>query len=155
MRVVVVDIRFPRGVEPLLGLAVQLQALGAEAVLCVPPDEEFAQRAAGLGVPLVPFGKSVRAMELRGDEVVRGRDKPTSARFDRRPVRHRRQRGQDVMRCSRPAWYGPPPAPARSPITWASTTFYASYHPSHLPSPHHQPRSMRAADSDRARTTTG
>ena len=31
------------GVEPLLGLAVQLQALGAEAVLCAPPDEEFAR----------------------------------------------------------------------------------------------------------------
>ena len=50
------------GVEPLLGLAVQLQALGAEAVLCAPPDEEFAQRAADFGVALVPFGESVRAM---------------------------------------------------------------------------------------------
>ena len=38
------------GVEPLLGLAVALQALGAEALLCVPPDEEFAELAA-LGCP--------------------------------------------------------------------------------------------------------
>ena len=50
------------GVEPLLALAVQLQALGAEVVVCAPPDEEFAQRAAGFGVPLVGFGPSVRAV---------------------------------------------------------------------------------------------
>jgi vancomycin aglycone glucosyltransferase len=50
------------GVEPLVGLAVQLRALGAEARLCTPPDEEFAERAAGFDVPLVPFGESVRAM---------------------------------------------------------------------------------------------
>ena len=50
------------GVEPLVGLALQLQAFGAEARVCAPPDEEFAERLAGVGVPLVPFGESVRAM---------------------------------------------------------------------------------------------
>ena len=50
------------GVEPLVGLAVQLQALGVQVRMCAPPDEEFAERLAGFGVPLVPFGESVRAM---------------------------------------------------------------------------------------------
>jgi vancomycin aglycone glucosyltransferase len=45
-------------VEPLLGLAVALRALGAEVRMCAPPD--FAEHAARVGVPMVPAGKSVR-----------------------------------------------------------------------------------------------
>ncbi len=30
--------------------------------MCAPPDEEFAERLAGAGVPLVPAGPPVRAM---------------------------------------------------------------------------------------------
>ncbi len=48
-------------VEPLVGLAVQLRALGAEVRVCAPPDEDFAQRLAGVGVALVPVGRSARA----------------------------------------------------------------------------------------------
>jgi vancomycin aglycone glucosyltransferase len=33
-------------VEPLVALAVQLRALGAEVRVCAPPDEDFAQRLA-------------------------------------------------------------------------------------------------------------
>jgi UDP:flavonoid glycosyltransferase YjiC (YdhE family) len=36
-------------VEPLLGLAVRLRALGAEVRVCAPPDEEFAELLAGVG----------------------------------------------------------------------------------------------------------
>jgi len=49
-------------VEPLAGLAVRLRALGAEVRVCAPPDEEFAELLAGVGVPLVPVGQSVRAL---------------------------------------------------------------------------------------------
>ncbi|WP_326634385.1 MULTISPECIES: glycosyltransferase [unclassified Streptomyces] len=49
-------------VEPLVGLAVQLRALGAEVRVCAPPDEDFAQRLAGVGVPMVPVGRSARAL---------------------------------------------------------------------------------------------
>src|ERR1700761_4131441 len=44
----------------MLGFAVTLQALGAEVRLCAPPD--FAEQSARLGVPMVPFGRSVRAL---------------------------------------------------------------------------------------------
>ena len=47
-------------VEPLLGLAVKLQELGAEARVCAPPD--FADQCERLGVPMVPFGQSVREL---------------------------------------------------------------------------------------------
>jgi vancomycin aglycone glucosyltransferase len=49
-------------VEPLAGLAVALRELGAQVRVCAPPDEEFAVLLAGVGVPLVPFGPSVRAL---------------------------------------------------------------------------------------------
>ncbi|WP_406239513.1 glycosyltransferase [Nocardia sp. NBC_01009] len=49
-------------VEPLVGLAVQLRARGAEVRVCAPPDEDFAQRLAGVGVPMVPVGRSARAL---------------------------------------------------------------------------------------------
>ncbi len=48
-------------VEPLVGLAVQLRALGAEARVCAPPDEEFAELLTGVGVPLVPFSQPWRS----------------------------------------------------------------------------------------------
>ena len=47
-------------VQPLIGLAVGLRALGAEARVCAPPD--CAQRLAEAGVPLVPIGPPVRAL---------------------------------------------------------------------------------------------
>ncbi|GAA2378845.1 glycosyltransferase [Nonomuraea africana] len=49
-------------VEPLVGLAVRLRELGAGVRVCAPPDEDFAQRLAGVGVPMVPVGQSARAL---------------------------------------------------------------------------------------------
>ncbi|GAB7028949.1 hypothetical protein JCM4914_04100 [Streptomyces platensis subsp. malvinus] len=49
-------------VEPLAGLAVRLRELGAEVRVCAPPDEEFAERLAGIGVSLVPVGPSAREL---------------------------------------------------------------------------------------------
>ncbi|MEV5827613.1 glycosyltransferase [Spirillospora sp. NPDC052242] len=48
------------GVEPLAALAVRLRELGAEAVVCAPPD--CAGRLAEAGVPLVPVGPPARAI---------------------------------------------------------------------------------------------
>jgi UDP:flavonoid glycosyltransferase YjiC (YdhE family) len=45
----------------MVGLAVQLRELGAEVQMCAPADEDFAYRLAGVGVPMVQFGQSVRA----------------------------------------------------------------------------------------------
>ncbi len=58
-------------VEPLAGLAVALRDLGAEAVVCAPPDEDFVALLARAGVPHVPLGPTVRS-------VVAG-DRPPSA----------------------------------------------------------------------------
>ena len=39
-------------VEPMVGLAVQLRALGAEVRMCAPPDNEFAELLARVDVPV-------------------------------------------------------------------------------------------------------
>ena len=48
------------GVEPLLGLAVQLREPSAEVRMCAPPD--CAERLAEVGVPLVPVGPPVPSL---------------------------------------------------------------------------------------------
>jgi vancomycin aglycone glucosyltransferase len=47
-------------VEPMAGLAVQLRALGADLVVCAPPDQEFADLLDRAGVPLAPAFTPVR-----------------------------------------------------------------------------------------------
>nr|WP_241841710.1 glycosyltransferase [Pseudofrankia sp. BMG5.36] len=47
----------------MVGLAVQMRALGAEVRVCAPPDEEFAKLLAGVSVPLVPFRRPWRSWE--------------------------------------------------------------------------------------------
>jgi vancomycin aglycone glucosyltransferase len=51
------------GIEPLAALGVKLRELGAEAVVCGPPD--CAKRLAEVGLPLVPVGDPVRALVHR------------------------------------------------------------------------------------------
>jgi vancomycin aglycone glucosyltransferase len=62
-------------VEPIVGLAVQLRALGAEVPVCGPPD--LAEPLAGIGVPLVPVGQPVRPL-------VTGATPPSAADLPRR-----------------------------------------------------------------------
>src|SRR4051812_27803440 len=62
MRVLLASYGSRGDVEPLVGLAVALRELGAQARVCVPPDEEFARLLAGAGAEMVPFGRSVRAL---------------------------------------------------------------------------------------------
>jgi vancomycin aglycone glucosyltransferase len=49
-------------IEPVAGLAMRLQELGAEVRVCAPPDEEFAALLARAGVEHVPLGPTVRSV---------------------------------------------------------------------------------------------
>ncbi|MFD4657695.1 nucleotide disphospho-sugar-binding domain-containing protein [Kitasatospora sp. NPDC058444] len=62
MRVVLATYGSRGDVEPMAALALRLRELGAEALVCAPPDEEFAARLAEAGVELVPVGESVRSL---------------------------------------------------------------------------------------------
>ena len=111
------------GVEPLLALAVQLQALGAEVMVCAPPDEEFAERVAGLGVPLVRFGEPVRAMITREappseEELRRHVVELIAAQFDMVAAA---AEGCDALVATN--LLSTRPAHGRWPRNWASTTY--------------------------------
>src|SRR4051812_45323200 len=62
MRVVLSTYGSRGDVEPLAALAVKLQELGTDAVVCAPPDEDFAALLERVEVPLVPAGQAVKAM---------------------------------------------------------------------------------------------
>jgi vancomycin aglycone glucosyltransferase len=127
------------GVEPLVGLAVQLRALGAAVRVCAPPDEEFADRLAGFGVPLVPFGEPIRAMMTAAtppseEDLRRHVEGLIAAQFDTVAAA---AEGCDALVATSQLWTA---AGARSVAEKLGIHYvYASYHPTHLPSPHHPP----------------
>ncbi len=130
------------GVEPLMSLAVQLRTLGAEALVCAPPDDEFARRAAGVGVALVPFGESVRAMTTAARsagppseaDLRRHVDELVAAQFDTIAAA---ADGCDALVATTLPWTA---AGARSVAEKLGIRYvYATYHPNHLPSPYHPP----------------
>ncbi len=141
MRVVLSTYDSRGGVEPLAGLALQLQGLGAQVRVCAPPDEEFAERLAGLGVPLVPFGESVRTMVTREappseEELREHLDGLIAAQFDTVAAA---AEGCDALESTNLLATS---AGARSVAEKLGIHYiYASYQPSHLPSPHHAPPS--------------
>ncbi|BCL25248.1 glycosyltransferase [Streptomyces aurantiacus] len=124
-------------VEPLVALTVRLQELGVEVRMCAPPDEEFAERLAGLGVDLVPVGPPVRAL-MRGAslpsaaELSRYRTEMVEAQFGIFPAA---ADGCDALVAA-----GLAQIAARSVAEAAGIRYvYVSYAANSLPSPHHAP----------------
>ncbi|WP_020523818.1 glycosyltransferase [Catelliglobosispora koreensis] len=128
------------GIEPLAALAAALHALGAEAVACVPPDEEFAQRFHSIGVPVVPVGKSLHAL-------VTGAEKPTAAGLPQRAAElvaaQFAQLAPVARECDAVVATGvmPAVAGARSVAEKLGLAYsYATFQQLTLPTPHHPPR---------------
>jgi vancomycin aglycone glucosyltransferase len=125
------------GVEPLVALAVRLRALGAEVLVCAPPD--CAQRLAEVGVPLVPAGEPVRAL-------VHGATPPSAADVPRRAAEliatwfdkvAAAAEGCDALVASGviPAAVGALSVAEKLGIR----SVHVSYCPNFLPSPHYPP----------------
>lgn len=127
------------GVEPLLALAVQLPARGVQVRVCAPPDAEFAARAAGFGVAVVPVGDSVRELMTASGpqsetDLRRHLDELMAAQFD--TVAGAAEGCDALVATGLPAIA----AATRSVTDKLGIHYrYASYHPTHLPSPHHPP----------------
>ncbi|MBV9796217.1 MAG: glycosyltransferase family 1 protein [Actinobacteria bacterium] len=128
------------GIEPLAALAVRLQAFGAEAVVCAPPD--CAARLDEVGVPLVPTGDSVREL-VHGDvppaqtDVARTIDNLIATWFE--------QVGPIAAKCDAVVASGvvPAAAAARSVAELAGIpSVLVHYCPIFLPSPHHRPQPL-------------
>ncbi|WP_191300672.1 glycosyltransferase [Lentzea cavernae] len=133
MRVVLAGYGSRGDVEPLIALAVALRELGADVRVCVPPDEEFVARLDAFGVPLVPFGQSVREL------VTSARPDPATVAaalvgewFG--PVAAAAE-GADVLMAT-----GLMPAGARSVADHLGLRYsLAMFHDVSLPSPHRRP----------------
>ncbi|RSM47398.1 glycosyltransferase [Amycolatopsis balhimycina DSM 5908] len=124
-------------VEPLVALAVQLRALGAEVRMCTPPDEEFTERLACLGIGSVPVGPPVRTL-MRATapptaaELTRYRTELLETQFDVFPSA---ADGCDVLVAA-----GLAQVAARSVAEAAGIPYvYVTYAAVNLPSPHHAP----------------
>ncbi|GGQ06718.1 glycosyl transferase [Streptosporangium pseudovulgare] len=123
-------------VEPLVGFAVRLRELGAEVRMCAPPDEEFATLLDGAGVPLVPFGPSVRALVTRerpsAADPFRLAPELVAARFGTLAAA---AEGCDALVAT-----GLMPSGARSVAEHLGIHYvYACFQPIELPSPHCPP----------------
>ncbi len=127
-------------VEPLVGLAVQLRALGAEVRVCAPPD--WAERLAQFGVPLVPIGPPVRPL-MHGAAPPSAADAPRLAaeliaeQFGRLPAV---AEGCDALVAT---GLFPVVASAQSVAEKLGIRFvFAAYCPIVLPAPHRRPLSL-------------
>jgi vancomycin aglycone glucosyltransferase len=135
-------------VEPLVGLAVRLRALGAEVRVCAPPD--WAERLARYDVPLVPLGPSVRPL-LHGTAPPSVADVPRRAaelmaeQFDQLPAA---AEGCDVLVAT---GLFPVAASVQSVAEKLGIRYvFAAYCPIFLPSPHRRPQPLptRSVPSD-------
>ncbi|WP_127357549.1 glycosyltransferase [Actinacidiphila soli] len=120
-------------VEPLAGLAVRLRALGAEVRMCAPPDKEFAELLAGVGVPLVPVGPPMGSMVRPSSAADASRRvSELAAQFD--PVAAVAE-GCDALLATGLAHFASRSVAEKLGIPYV----YATFCPFILPSPHHAP----------------
>ena len=127
-------------VEPMAGLGVQLQALGAEVVVCAPPDEEFVALLARAGVKLAPAFSSVRQWVTEALANRAAVDLPKLAAkvlAGQLDAIGKAAEGCDVILA---AGLFPSTAAARSVADQMGIRYvYATFCPTWLPSTHHRP----------------
>ena len=135
-------------VEPMVALAVQLRALGAEVRVCAPPD--WAERLDRYDVPLVPLGPPVR-------DLMHGTTPPSMADVPRRIAELVAEQFAKLPTvaedCDALVTTGlfPVAASARSVAEKLGIRYvFAAYCPIYLPSPHHRPQPLpgRAVSPD-------
>jgi vancomycin aglycone glucosyltransferase len=123
-------------VEPLVGLAVAVRALGAQVRVCAPADEDFARRLAGVGVEFVPVGPSARELTRAAPVAVvpAGAAQLIAAQFDVLPAA---AEGCDVLVATGML---PTAAGALSVAEMLGVpSVFVAFQKSTLPSPHHAP----------------
>ena len=127
-------------VEPVVGLAVRLRALGAEVRVCAPPD--WAERLTQFDVPLVPLGPPVR-------ELMHGTKPPSVADVPRRIAELVAEQFAKLPAvaedCDALVTTGlfPVAASGQSVAEKLGIHYaFAAYCPIYLPSPHHRPQPL-------------
>ncbi len=125
-------------VQPLLGLALSLEAIGAEAVVCAPSDPEFVELLKQVGLPLAPAFMPVRqwiaSAKQSGLRLPQLADTMVPAQFDAILAA---AEGCDAIVAT---GLFPSVAAAKSVAEKLDIPFiFAAFYPIILPSPHHPP----------------
>ncbi|GLY70929.1 glycosyl transferase [Amycolatopsis taiwanensis] len=120
-----------------MGLAVQLRELGAQVQVCAPPDEDFGRRLDGVGVPLVPVGRSARVLATGAPRPASLPERAAELIADQFEVLTGAAEGCDVVVATgmMPAAAGALSVAERLGIRSVSVTFQQLT----LPAPHRQP----------------
>ncbi|MFI5560094.1 glycosyltransferase [Amycolatopsis japonica] len=125
-------------VEPLVALAIEVRELGAEAVVCAPPDDEFVKLLEQAGVPLVPLGPTVHSVVAgpkppTGEDALKLAPALVTARFE--TLSAAAEEGCDAILAT-----GLLPAGARDVAEKLGIPYvYACFHTFGLPSRHFAP----------------
>ncbi|MEV4500226.1 glycosyltransferase [Micromonospora arborensis] len=121
-------------VEPIVGLALRLRELGAEVLVCAPPDEEFVELLAGVGVPLVTIGQPWRSLVRPSSamEASRAVAEMMATQFETIAAA---AQGCDLLVAAGMVLFVTPSVAEKLGIRYA----YVSFCPIVLPSPHHPP----------------
>lgn len=138
MRVVLVTYGSRGDVEPMIGLALSLRALGVDAVVCAPPD--FAELAGGLGIGMNDLGWPIRPLAKDAATASRPKTLPDiAAQLTSMSYRTTlaAARGTDLVVAtgSLPAKAGAQAAAESAGLPFVA----AAMSPCYLPSPHHPP----------------
>ncbi|MGW4895136.1 glycosyltransferase [Kitasatospora sp. NPDC004240] len=141
MRVLLMSYGSRGDIEPMLGLAARLRALGTEVRVCAPPD--FAELLAAADLPLSPIGAPVRPV-VQG--VVSGKAPMPAEGLPQRAAALVATTYEAVVEaaegCDAVVATGllPAAAGARSAAEKLGIPYvFVAYFPSYLPSPHHPP----------------
>lgn len=125
----------------MVGLAMRLRELGAEARVCAPPD--FAELLDGFGFPLVSLGRPLREMATKA---VTGAKPQSAETLPQRAARMVAETYEQVAAvaegCDAVVATGliPAAAAARSVAEKLGIPYvFVAYFPNYLPSPHHPP----------------
>ncbi|MEU8271056.1 glycosyltransferase [Sphaerisporangium sp. NPDC049002] len=128
-------------VEPLAGLAVRLRELGADVRVCAPPDKEFAELLAGVGVPLVPVGSPMGSMVRPSSPAGASRRvSELAALFDTVAAA---AEGCDALLATGLAHFASRSVAEKLGVPYV----YATFCPFLLPSPHHAPPPVLPGES--------
>ena len=139
MRVVLVTYGSRGDVEPMTGLALQLQALGAEVRVCAPPD--FAELLDTVEVPLTRVGWPIRALAT-GAVPGKAQACLSDIAAELTAMAYEAVAGM-AEGCAAVVATGsfPAVAGARAAAEKLSVPYvFTSFSPCYLPSPHHPPR---------------
>ncbi|GAA2796904.1 glycosyltransferase [Kitasatospora sp. CM 4170] len=141
MRVLLMAYGSRGDVEPMIGLAAQLRALGTEVRVCAPPD--FAELLDAAGLPLAPIGQPVRPVATGA---VTGKAPMPAEGLAQRAAALVATTYDAVAAaaedCDAVVATGllPAAAAARSAAEKLGIPYvFVAYFPSYLPSPHHPP----------------